>query len=64
MDPVSATLPPHYTLDLFLYEITAFFGKVATIALQENDLDHLQHTGTVCQFASEFQTIINKFRPP
>lgn len=63
MDPVSATLPPHYTLDLFLHEITAFFGGVATIALQENDLDDLQHTGTVRQFAVEFQTIISKFRP-
>ena len=63
MDPISATLPPHYTLDLFLQEITAFFGGVATIALRENELDDLQHTGTVRQFAVEFQTIITKFRP-
>ena len=61
MDPVTATLPPHYTLDLFLHEITAFFRGVATIAIRENELDDLQHTGSVCQFAVEFQTIISKF---
>ena len=64
MDPVSITLPPHYTLNLFLQEITAFFGGVATIALRENELDDLQHSGTLRQFDVEFQTIVSKFRPP
>ena len=63
MDPISATMPPHYTLDLFLREITAFFGDVAAVALRENDLDDLQHTGTVRQFAVDFQSIISKFHP-
>ena len=54
LDPVSITLPPHYTLDLFLQEITAFFGGVATIALQENALDDLHQTSTMRQLAVEF----------
>ena len=63
MDPVTVNLPDHYTLDLFLAELTSFFGGAATIASRENDLDDLRKTGTVVQFAVAFQTIINTFQP-
>ena len=29
MDTTTARLPPHYTLDIFLVELHAFFGGVA-----------------------------------
>ena len=63
IDPVTVNLPDHYTLDLFLDELTSFFGGAATIASRENDLDDLRQTGTVVQFAVAFQTIINTFNP-
>ena len=61
--PVTINLPPHYTLDLFLAELTSFFGGAATIASREIELDDLRQTGTVVQFAVAFQTIINTFQP-
>ena len=42
IDPVSANLPDHYTLDLFLDELASFFGGAAPIASRENDLDDLR----------------------
>ena len=63
VDPDSYTLPPHYTLDNFLQELTEFFGGGITLASRERSLDTLRQTGTVSELAIAFQNITNTFNP-
>ena len=63
VDTVTTALPPHYTLDLFLSELTAFFGGGVTMASREHSLDNLRQTGTVSDLAITFQNIINTYVP-
>ena len=61
IDPHTANLPPHYTLDLFLAELSAFFGGGVTLAAKEHLLDDLRQTGSVSDFAIAFRNIINSY---
>ena len=63
IDPTSDTLPPHYTQDIFMRELTAFFGGGITQASLEHSLDDLRQTGTVSELAIAFQNIVNTFTP-
>ena len=54
IDPLSLNLPIHYTLDLFLGELTAFFGGGVTLASREHSLDDLRQTGSVSDLAIAF----------
>ena len=56
-------LPEHYTLELFLDELTAFFGGGITMASREHSLDDLRQTGSVSELAIAFQNIINTYVP-
>ena len=63
LPPVTHALPPHYTLKIFLGELTAFFGGGVTMASREHSLDNLRQTGTVSDLAIAFQNIINTYTP-
>ena len=59
IDPISLELPMHYTLEIFLAEMSAFFGGGLTLASREHSLDDLRQTSTVSVLAIAFQNIIN-----
>ena len=63
LDPITHALPHYYTLELFLEELTAFFGGGVTLASREHSLDNLRQTGTVSDLAIAFQNIINTYTP-
>ena len=63
LDPQTTELPNHYTLDVFLAELTAFFGGGLTMASREHSLDDLRQTGSVSVLAIAFQNIINTYVP-
>ena len=63
IDPTNMELPPHYTLDLFLAEMIAFFGGGLTMASREHALDDLRQTISVSVLAIAFQNIINTYVP-
>ena len=63
LDPITHALPHYYTLELFLEELTAFFGGGVTLASREHSLDNLRQTGTVSDLAIAFQNIINTYIP-
>ena len=63
IDPISMELPINYTLDIFLDEMSAFFGGALTQASREHSLDDLRQTSTVSVLAIAFQNIINTYIP-
>ena len=63
IDPHTTNLPPHYTLDPVLGELTAFFGGGVTMAAREHLLHNLRQTGSVAEFAVAFKNIINNYDP-
>ena len=63
MDPSTNRLPPSYTFDLFLMEMHNFFGGGVNILTLERDLADLRQTGSVSDYAIQFQNITNCFHP-
>ena len=47
LDPLTTALLIHYTLDVFLAELTEFFGGGLTMASREHSLDDLRQTGSM-----------------
>ena len=63
MDPTTNRIPPSYTFDSFLLEMINFFGGGVNILILERDLRNLRQTGSVSEFAINFQNITNCFYP-
>ena len=63
LDPLTLALPNRYTLEIFLAELTAFFGGGVTMASREHSLDNLRQTGSVSDLAIAFQNIVNTYNP-
>ena len=63
VDPISAKLPPSYTLDSFMQELEDFFGGGVTLQSRERSLDVLRQTGSVSELAIAFKNITSTFSP-
>ena len=63
VDPITNRVPTTITFDVFLGQLSDYFGGGVTSQTLERSLINLRQTGSVSDFAIAFQNITNAFNP-